>query len=214
MADQIRETTAVIRESAATMNFEQDFPIWVAARKIVRYDLICHPFEPLDLSHPAFADIETNINVAIPPLFPVGLGMSEFDFEAEDPRELSVSRGKYLLLMEQKKGDWRLVMDPESYELGHVPADYIRQVGTQFAVVVGAPEEAALPAGVILVKGDYLAVTGPPSSDVLEMMTVKGKILSLPSKLVGIISSFSEDTAVVESIKEDPAAVESGDRSS
>jgi hypothetical protein len=141
------------------------------------------PFVPVDLSHPAFEDIDTRINVAVPPLFPVALGIMEDKFDAEGLREISRGEGQYVLLLEKKMDEWVLAMIPESREIGHVPSDFVREIGAQLGVLLESP------AGVMLGKGEYLAVVGNATEQTLTVVTEKGETMEIRKDIVGIFGS-------------------------
>ena len=63
-----------ITKKASEINFESDFNHFVDEKRLIRYDLKCDPFKPIDMSHPVFNNFEPskihNI-LAVPPVYTI-----------------------------------------------------------------------------------------------------------------------------------------------
>jgi hypothetical protein len=177
---------------ADSIDFQSDFSAFVKTNKIIRYDLQCSAFQPIDLSHPVFSDIDTRIRIVVPPVFPVGLAKVNQDFTSEGQEsELSVSKGKYVLLMEPPTGDWVFVQNPMSRRTGYVPAAFIQQATPKLnlAIIMKTPDQAKLPQDVHVEVGAFVAVVGSHGEDgsASDIVTVRGEHFTLPREVYGVI---------------------------
>jgi hypothetical protein len=100
LADALHKSARRLRKSRKRINFEADFSAFVQRSNLIRYDLLCNPFPPIDVSHPVFADITPKIQIAVPPISPVGLAKVVRDHVTSASNQLSVTSGRYVLLME------------------------------------------------------------------------------------------------------------------
>jgi hypothetical protein len=155
LAAGLRGSSQALRAAAEAVDSRRDFEGFVARSALIRFDLQCNPFVPIDLSHPVFADIDTRIQVAVPPIYPVGVAAVVDDFVAEGGNELSITRGKHVLLMEEPGSEWVFVMNPLTRATGYAPAAAVEKIGQALAVVV---EVGAVGGDAYLQRGDYLAV--------------------------------------------------------
>jgi hypothetical protein len=173
----------VLRAAADGITHQSDFTTFVQRHGLIRYDLQCKPFEPFDLSHPVFADVAVKVQVAVPPLYPVGIAHVVRDFVAEAPKELSVTRGKYVLLMELPRSVWVWVMNPLTRAMGYAPAEALERIGSALAVVSGI---GAGGNDVFLQLGDYLALLDNTESP-LRGVTTKGENVIVIRDRIAII---------------------------
>ena len=188
LAQRLRNCGASLKEKAEKIDFRSDFEKFVAETKIIRYDLECLPFESVDTSHPAFAGIETRINVAVPPLYPLALAKVVHSFAPENANEIACTKGKYVLLMEKADEEWVFVQNPVTNAMGYAPSACFEEVGDTIGVFIEQPDaETVRDARVSL--GDYVAVIGNAKDDKLVVVTTRGLTTSVDSKVIGIITS-------------------------
>jgi hypothetical protein len=174
---------AILRVSEE-IDFKSDFRDFVEGQRIIRYDLACEPFKPIDLSHPVFADLDTRIQDVVPPLYPVGLAAVVDDFQSAGANEMSCIKGKYVLLMEEIADVWVFVQNPNTRAMGYVPAASVKAVAPVLAIVLRQPD--GLPDDVYIEVGAYVAVTavdGPHA----DTVTIRGESVRLPREILGII---------------------------
>lgn len=176
-----------LRRTADMLDFKADFRSYVEKTKMIRYDIQCLPFMSIDVSHPAFADIDTRINVAVPPLYPVSLAKVVHTFTAESESEISCTKGKHMLLMEKPFTDWVFVMNPLTLLMGYAPRTCLEEIGSQLGVFLKTPSPGLLEVeNVRAQQGDYVAIVSE-QGDKLTVMTTQGDSIVVPKDLIGII---------------------------
>jgi hypothetical protein len=180
---ELGKTAQSLRAAADAIRHRQDFERFVERSSLIRYDLQCNPFVPIDLSHPVFSDIDTKIQVAVPPIYPIGIGIVNEDFVAEGTNELSVTHGKHVLLMEWPGTDWICVMNPLTRARGYAPTAVVSRIGQALGVVV---EVGVVGGEVYLQRGDYLAVTGAAENQ-WNTVTTRGEAVTILKEHVAII---------------------------
>jgi hypothetical protein len=185
LAAALRETARGLRERAAAVDFRADFGRFVEASKLIRYDIVCDNFPPVDVSHPVFADIDTRLGIVVPPMYPVGIGRVVDDFVAKGADQLSVVTGKYVLLMETITDGWVFASNPLTRVMGYIPGHCVEAVGRAIAVVLKVPR--LLVDNVHIQLGDYVAVMGSGETPAYEILTTRGEQLSVPKDTLGII---------------------------
>ena len=187
-AQTLRNCGRSLQEQAAKIDFRSDFQEFVADTGLIRYDLECLPFESVDTSHPVFAGIDTRINVAVPPLYPLGLAKVVNSFAPENPNEIACTKGKFMLLMENADEPWVFVQNPVTNAMGYAPSACFEQVGDQIGVFIEQPDEK-LASEATVALGDYVAIVGKTNEDKLAVVTTRGIATTVDSKIVGIITS-------------------------
>jgi hypothetical protein len=187
LAAAVQTSTAEFRESSRRLDFHADFTAFVRESKLIRYDLLCSPFKPIDVSHPVFVDIATKIQIAVPPIYPVGLAKVVRDHVSTASNQLSVTQGRYVLLMETIAEKWVYVSNPLTRVMGYVPKACVESVAPALAVVLRSPDPGQ---EVIMQCGDYVAVLeiGEGGDRALcKVITTKGEALTVPRDLLGVI---------------------------
>jgi hypothetical protein len=190
LAGDCRACATRIREGASLISHETDFPVWVHDNHVIRYDLPGTAFTPIDLSHPAFSELEPIVNMAVPPMYPLALGFVERPFVAETEREMSVREGAYVLLMDTNENEWVLVADPLTMEMGHIPSAYVAVLGTHMGVFLWVPDDGVIADDVCAQRGDYAAVMGPSEDDpsLLCVITQSGETVDVNREMLAVIS--------------------------
>jgi hypothetical protein len=181
----LHEAARRLRERAEAVDFRADFGAFVEQSKLIRYDMICGDFVPVDVSHPVFADIDTRLQIDVPPIYPVGIARVVDDFIADGTDQISVVAGKYVLLMETITEGWVFVSNPLTRAMGYIPGRCVEAVGRALAVVVEAPR--GLGDNVYVQLGDYVAVTGGEEESKYNVITTRGEELSMLKDTLGII---------------------------
>jgi hypothetical protein len=59
LVEALRASVQELRDSSRHIDFRADFTSFVQRSNLIRYDLLCSPFEPISFSHPVLADIAT-----------------------------------------------------------------------------------------------------------------------------------------------------------
>jgi hypothetical protein len=180
---QLRGAALGLRAAADAIDHRRDFELFISRSAVIRYDLQCNPFVPIDLSHPVFGDIDTRIQIAVPPIYPIGIATITEDFIAEGGNELSVTRWKYVLLMEWPGSEWICVMNPLTRAIGYTPATVVRRIADALGVVV---EVGVVGGDAYLQRGDYLAVTGATENQ-WKGVTTRGEEVMILKEHVAII---------------------------
>lgn len=148
----------IVSQKSLDINFEKDFSHFVAKKKIIRYDLKCEAFKPIDMSHPVFNNFEPskihNI-VAVPPVYPIAMAKVINSFTATNANEITIVKGKMVLIMEPLDNPWTLVMNPFTTQTGFVPSMNLEVVGSALGIIT---KEALSSDGISLLVGDYVAI--------------------------------------------------------
>jgi hypothetical protein len=171
----LHEAARRLRERAAAVDFRADFGAFVQQSKVIRYDMVCEDFVPVDVSHPVFADIDTRLHVEVLPIYPVGIARVVDDFVADRTDQISVGAGKYVLLMETITEGWVFVSNPFTRAMGYIPGRCVEAVGRALALVVKAPN--GLGDNVYVQLGDYVAVTHGEEEFKYNVITTRGEEL-------------------------------------
>jgi hypothetical protein len=187
LANALHKSARRLRKSRKRINFQEDFSAFVQRSNLIRYDLLCNPFQPIDVAHPVFADIAPKIQIAVPPISPVGLAKVVRDHITSASNQLSVTEGRYVLLMEAITRKWVFVSNPLTRVMGYVPSICLKAVAPALAVVVrtpGAEEQVNVQCG------DYVAVLNIEDGGEkapCSIVTIKGESKIMPRDLLGVI---------------------------
>lgn len=145
-------------QKVSEINFQRDFSRFVEEKKIIRYDLKCEAFKPIDMSHPVFNNFEPskihNI-VAVPPVYPILMAKVTNTFTAKYANEITIVKGKMVLLMEPIDDAWVLIKNPFTNQIGFVPAMNLEVIGSALGIIT---KEALSMDGINLLVGDYVAI--------------------------------------------------------
>lgn len=154
----IEPLISTISQKASEINFEKDFIQFVAYKKIIRYDLKCEAFKPINMSHPVFNNFDPskirNV-IAVPPVYPIAMAKVLVSFTASDINEITIVKGKMVLLMEPPDYPWVLAMNPFTRQYGYVPSKYLEIVGNALGIIT---KEVLSDNGINLLVGDYVAI--------------------------------------------------------
>jgi hypothetical protein len=187
LAEALHTSAQQLKKLRERIDFRADFAAFVQQSNLIRYDLLCNQFQPIDVSHSVFADIALKIQIAVPPITPIGLARVVRDHVTSAPNQLSVTAGRYVLLMETITRKWVFVANPLTRVMGYIPSVCVKEVAPALAVVLRAPDSEDL---VNIWCGDYVAVLnireGGEMAD-CKIETTKGESLTVPRDLLGII---------------------------
>ncbi|OHT03208.1 hypothetical protein TRFO_29522 [Tritrichomonas foetus] len=171
------------------IKFEDDFRLFLGTYKIVRYDIQCHSFIPIDMKHPVFAQVSTSpaINVAIPPIYPIAMAYVNSNFVGKYENELTLTKGKIVLLMEPTDQNWVLVMNPFTRATGFAPSKNLVVIGDALGVVL---KEYRAKDQSIYQKGDYVAISYHQKTNMTDrwaVYSINNERTEIPKEVVGII---------------------------
>ena len=189
----IQKIATELKEISDDVHYKESFSTFVNNNNIIRYDIPCPPFVPIDISGPEFEGIPPP---EIPPMqtnYPIALGYIEESFVGTDENTLSCTRGQYILLMEPNNEEWVFCMSPVTFETGYIPNWAIKVVGIKLGVITREAMLGELPDDVRTKPGDYIAILRffeePKENPMVEVMTTFGKQVTVPNNMIGIISN-------------------------
>ena len=168
------------------VSFQKDFMDFINKYKVIRYDLVPNEFKSLDFSHPCFSNITTISRVLSLQLYPYAMARMKKEFIAKDGNELTVQKGKMVLLMEDLSLPWAFVQNPYTKVMGYAPSAFLEEIGHGLGVLLEdfkTPEE-------LLRKGDYIAIEGDCGSSNKQIRTISNGTAKISSSMIGIISEF------------------------
>ena len=173
-------------DSEMKIHYKEDMKSFLNIKKMIRYDMICEEFEPIEVNYnllnekpPVFPNELHSI------IYPISMAKAEKNFSAEYSNEISLRKGKIILLMEPPDTEWVLATNPFSRASGYVPSSHISIIKGSLAVVL---KEISDQNG-NLQKGDYIVANPDPKNDnYFRCFTVMGNELLLRKNQVALIS--------------------------
>lgn len=169
------------------IDFHSDFQRFTEYNKIIRYDILPMDFKPIDLNHECFNQIATVSKIVAFQFYPYSMAKMKNDFIAVDKGELSVQKGKILLLMEDLSLNWTFAQNPYTRVMGYVPSSFLEEIGKGLGVLLyefEAKEE-------ILNKGDYVAIESKSlDNETYQIHSITDNIIEIPFSYIGIISEI------------------------
>ena len=168
--------TEIIKEKIDSIDFKGDFNLFIKTEKICRYDDINLEFKPIDMSHPAFENIENPLILYFPTIYPISLAISLFDFLPEGNNEIFLKKNKFIFLLEEPDFDWCHIMDPLSKNMGFVPSLFIKKIGIGLGIIIKDPEPLEQN-GISVKNGDFVSILDfNKSKQYYSVHTIDGKI--------------------------------------
>lgn len=186
IVDKCNSTSDKIIPCMNMINFQIDFQNFVSKQKIIRYDILPDQFVPLDFSHECFSQISTISNVLSLQLYPFAIARMKKEFNAKESNELSMQKGKMVLLMEDLSLPWAFIQNPYTRVMGYAPSSFLELVGKGIGVLL----EEFTTSDEILNKGDYIAIIGDEGPGSKEIRTISDLTAIIPVSIIGIISEF------------------------
>lgn len=180
------ELSSQFIKSMNSINFQTDFQNFIKENKIIRYDILPDEFKPLDFSHECFSEITKVSNVLSFQLYPYSMAKVTSEFIPEDSNEISVKKGKIVLLMESLSLPWTFIQKPYTNELGYVPTSFLEEIGKGIGVLLNEYTTS----DEVLNKGDYVAIESRDNSEFYVVHTISDFTYSIPATLIAIISEF------------------------
>ena len=164
------------------MNFESDFSNFLSRSKIIRYDIKDLSFTPIDMSGPAFDGITPSIPREISIYTPFYLALITRSYKSDGENELTIVRGKYLLLMEEPNVDWVYSMNPKTRCSGFVPKNCFKVIGNKLGILIREFNEQSI----FMNVGEYLGILNENDKCYIVENT-NNNVLSVQKSFVGII---------------------------
>ncbi|KAK8898052.1 hypothetical protein M9Y10_000312 [Tritrichomonas musculus] len=169
-----------------SINFQKDFQNYINKNKIIRHDIIPEQFKPLNFDHECFSQLATVTKVLSIQLYPFAMAKVKKEFVAKDNNELSVQKGKLMLLMEDLSLPWVYVQNPYTKVMGYAPSSFFEIIGNGLGVLLKDTQSKYD----ILHKGDYVATVGYINAGSYDICTILDIMIKVPASNIGIISEF------------------------
>jgi hypothetical protein len=181
----IRAAAQQLRAAADAIDFVSDFKSFVENNQIIRYDIPCPQFVPIDISHPGIPKIDARVRIPQPQFYPKAMAVVREDFIPKGGNEIAIQRGKHVLVIDDLGPEWVFVFNPINKTIGYVPKICLEALGENIGVVLGVGV-ATKDAGFIQ-RGEYVCVREVGKVEV-DALTITGKNAKIRKDLVRIIS--------------------------
>lgn len=182
-----KDTSNQLVNAMNQIDFQTDFRNFIQANQIIRYDILPDEFKPLDFSHECFSEITKVSNVLSFQLYPYSMARVRKEFMPDlDQNEISVNKGKIVLLMEDLSLPWAFIQKPYTNEMGYVPSSFLEEIGKGIGVLLNefiGPDE-------LLNKGDYVAIESHDDPEKYKVHTISDNSFDVPANLIAKISEF------------------------
>ena len=187
--NRISSLSSTINATVQTHYFENDFCDLILQKRLIRYDIIPEPFVPVDFNHPVFSEMQISCVMEVPSLeiYPIAIAKAIHSFTPEYSNEISVSKGKFVYLLEDLSNEWVFIQNPYTRTRGYAPSSHFEIVSLSTGVILHESDSG----GVLLKRGDYVSLfESSQSNSFFDVLTITNQIACIGKDKVAIINSF------------------------
>ncbi|KAH0795835.1 SH3 domain containing protein [Histomonas meleagridis] len=179
----IEKTNGLLMKIHDSIDMGYDFGVFIETKRIVRYNITCPKFEEVDFD---FDEEKIPLEIKNED-FPVAIAEVVENFVCGGENEISCTKGKYLLLMEEPDEEWCCVMNPITHVTGFVPSYCVKSTSKTLGICVREPKPGEAK-GIVVGVGDFLSIIEDnPIDTMYKVETIRGEVGTIPKGSVGII---------------------------